>query len=258
MGEQVLQVAMNNELKGQPPVVHPAFSVQMRSTCHLVISYLLPIQIVVKSAGDPRMSFDQLRSLAVGRFGGQVEVIPPEDLTFGRLIGRGGYGKVFHAVWHQAGGDTDVAVKTIKASHESVDIFFDEIRRVMAAAASPFFCHLLGVSLRKGYPALVLELFETDLHKLVELRYKKEGMRPDQAARIALQVARGLEFLHSQEAKLVHQDIKPGNILVSRDLQRFVISDLGLSVALTSSLNNVRSGQVKGGTAYYMASPQKV
>jgi serine/threonine protein kinase len=63
-------------------------------------------------------------------------------------------------------------------------------------------------------PVLVLEHLDTDLRKIfrtgeVKISYKN-------ARNILFNLLQGLDYLHSQG--ILHKDIKPGNILISKDL----------------------------------------
>lgn len=63
-------------------------------------------------------------------------------------------------------------------------------------------------------------------------------------------VASGLAYLHSRE--VVHQDIKPDNILID-DLGNYVITDFGISTRARSTLRkSVVGGSASGGTTAYM------
>ena len=62
-------------------------------------------------------------------------------------------------------------------------------------------------------------------------------------------VASGLAYLHAQEPPVIHQDIKPDNILMDSS-DSFVITDFGISAKVRNTLQAVDS---KAGTMAYMA-----
>lgn len=66
-------------------------------------------------------------------------------------------------------------------------------------------------------------------------------------------VAAGLSFLHSKEPPIIHQDIKPDNILCNAEGQYF-ISDFGISTRIRSTLRRSLANAGKSaGTLCYMA-----
>lgn len=71
-----------------------------------------------------------------------------------------------------------------------------------------------------------------------------------EAWKIMEQVASGLAYLH--ERKIVHQDIKPDNILVDANLD-YVITDFGISLKAQSTLRKSVRMQANSGTMAYMA-----
>ncbi|MDH3590963.1 MAG: serine/threonine protein kinase, partial [Planctomycetota bacterium] len=77
----------------------------------------------------------------------------------------------------------------------------------------------------------------------------KDSMR--EAARLAMQAARGLAHAHDQG--VIHRDVKPGNLLVARD-GRVVVSDFGLA-RLTDSVSLTSTDAIVG-TPKYMAPEQ--
>ena len=62
-------------------------------------------------------------------------------------------------------------------------------------------------------------------------------------------VASGLAYLHAQEPPVIHQDIKPDNVLMDSS-DSFVITDFGISAKVRNTLQSVDS---KAGTMAYMA-----
>ena len=65
--------------------------------------------------------------------------------------------------------------------------------------------------------------------------------------RYALQILQGLKALHDR--KIIHRDIKPGNVFVSEDLQTIKIGDLNVS----KILRNKSMTATVVGTPYYLA-----
>src|SRR5690348_11441082 len=70
--------------------------------------------------------------------------------------------------------------------------------------------------------------------------------------KIALQVARALEYIHTQ--KIVHRDIKPENVHITT---AGVVKLMDFGIAKTEGLSMTRAGYVLG-TPYYMAPEQVV
>jgi eukaryotic-like serine/threonine-protein kinase len=100
----------------------------------------------------------------------------------------------------------------------------------------------------KQHPFMVMEFLRGE-----DLRHAIKGGRTGDIRsklRIALQVARALEYIHSQ--KIVHRDIKPENIHVNG---AGVVKLMDFGIAKTEGLAMTRAGFVLG-TPYYMAPEQ--
>jgi serine/threonine-protein kinase len=100
----------------------------------------------------------------------------------------------------------------------------------------------------KQHPFMVMEFLRGE-----DLRHAiKNGHTGDlrNRLRLALQVARALEYIHSQ--KIVHRDIKPENVHVTT---AGVVKLMDFGIAKTEGLAMTRAGYVLG-TPYYMAPEQ--
>lgn len=179
-------------------------------------------------------------SRGIGRVGGYV-------LT--RFLGRGGMGVVF-AGWEEP-LDRPVAVKFLKPSLAAEAAFRERFTRESRAAAAvihPNVVTILAVIDVHGLPALVMERVEgTSLEMLTGRDSGESRLTVSRIAEIGRQVAAGLHAAHT--AGLLHQDVKPGNILVATDGITVKLVDFGLACSLTEA----RAADELAGTPGYVS-----
>jgi hypothetical protein len=96
----------------------------------------------------------------------------------------------------------------------------------------------------EGQPCIVMQLIEST--PLSELLREHGPLSPAAAARIGAEVASALAAAHT--LKIVHRDVKPGNILIAGD-GAALISDFGISHALGDA-SLTATGMVHGTPAY--------
>jgi serine/threonine protein kinase len=109
--------------------------------------------------------------------------------------------------------------------------------------------HRVG-SLPDGTPYLVMEFVDG---RTLEDVLQAGGSRPEEEARrILVRVARALQAAHDKG--VIHRDVRPGNILTSKDGQRVVLSDFGLAGILETGGEAVtrltRAGEILGQVRY--------
>lgn len=141
-----------------------------------------------------------------------------------RLLARGGFAEVWEA--DQVSLGRRVAVKVLRrellGQPQMVQLFNQEAR-VLARLNHPNVVQVIDRGTSPQGPYFVMEYIEGET--LQELLTKRQLSR-DRAMTIMLQAARGLAYAHRN--KVIHRDVKPANILVSRNGQ-VKISDFGIA-----------------------------
>lgn len=194
----------------------------------------------------------QLNQILQGK--GDGLVLGPYRLL--ERIGEGAMGQVYKA-WNPK-LEQLVAIKMIHKEHLASKKAMDRFRREMETAGQlehPNIVRLRDADEFDSRPFMVMNFIDgTDLSRLV----KQDGPLPIwQAAEYARQTALGIQ--HAFERGVVHRDIKPGNLLVTRDANPVVkISDFGLARFETERESANRLTQIGSvlGTVDYIAPEQ--
>ncbi|KAE8795590.1 receptor protein kinase TMK1-like [Hordeum vulgare] len=176
-----------------------------------------PRDIHVVEAGNMVISIQVLRNVT-------------NNFSQENILGRGGFGTVYKGELHDG---TKIAVKRMESGvmgNKGLNEFKSEIS-VLTKVRHRNLVSLLGYCLDGNERILVYEympqgpvsqhLFEWKEHNLQPLEWKRR-------LSIALDVARGVEYLHSlAQQTFIHRDLKPSNILLGDDMKAKV-ADFGL------------------------------
>lgn len=158
-------------------------------------------------------------------------------------IGTGGMSDVYKAKDHKL--NRHVAVKVLKQEFSENTNFVSKFRVEAQAAASlmhPNIVNVYDVGEENGVYYIVMELVEgITLKKYIE---KKARLSYKEAVSIAIQACMGIEAAHKNH--IIHRDIKPQNIIISKD-GKVKVTDFGIAKAATS---NTITSNVMGSVHY--------
>ncbi len=158
-------------------------------------------------------------------------------------IGSGGMADVYKAKCHKL--NRYVAVKVLKQEFSENANFVSKFRIEAQAAAGLAHSNIVNVydvGEEKGVHYIVMELVEgITLKKYIE---KKARLSYKEAVSIAIQVSMGIGAAHNNH--IIHRDIKPQNIIISRE-GRVKVTDFGIAKAASS---NTITSNVMGSVHY--------
>ncbi|XP_075637700.1 G-type lectin S-receptor-like serine/threonine-protein kinase LECRK1 [Castanea sativa] len=163
-------------------------------------------------------------------------------------LGKGSFGTVYKGALYK--GKKLVAVKRLEKLVEEGESEFRAEMRAIGRTHHKNLVQLLGYCAEGSKRLLVYEYMSNG--SLADVLFKAIR-RPDwdERVRIALDVARGILYLHEEcKAPIIHCDIKPSNILMD-DFWTAKISDFGLAKSLMP--DQTRTFTMVRGTRGYLA-----
>lgn len=178
----------------------------------------------------------------------------PSTLVAGRyrlvkLLGSGGMGNVWQA-WDER-LQRSVALKMLRtqpvpsaAEHEMATKRAMREARITAGLHHPHAVTVFDVVEHEGQPCIVMQLIDST--PLSVLLREHGTFTPRQTAEVGAQVGSALAAAH--KLRIVHRDVKPGNILITDDGSA-MISDFGISHALGDATITA-TGMMHGTPAY--------
>ncbi|MCO5550760.1 hypothetical protein L7F22_004251 [Adiantum nelumboides] len=228
-----------------------------------------------------------IRMLTQKRFLQDVSKLPPrftykelEAATnnFSRRLGKGGFGSVYEGVINTPTGTAKVAVKRLDQAGPSALFTMDgQFKAEVATIGSVSHMNLVTLKgfcmennarllvfefMPKGSldrwlytqePRLEVSSFSTSGSKKGEVCVAEPAIKLldwEKRCRIALDTAKGLDYLHHQAAEhIVHCDVKPANILLNEDFHAKV-GDFGLAKLIGNDSQSFAMTTLKGTRGY--------
>ncbi|MCL7051475.1 hypothetical protein MKW94_009223 [Papaver nudicaule] len=147
-----------------------------------------------------------------------------EDLTFGEQVGRGSCATVYQGRWY----GSDVAVKVF-SEFEFSDELLSSFRReviLMKRLRHPNVLLFMGAVTSPQHLCIVTEFLPRG--SLFQLLRRKTPLSWKRRVLMALDIARGMNYLHHCKPPIVHRDLKSSNLLVDKKWT-VKVGDFGLS-----------------------------
>lgn len=169
------------------------------------------------------------------------------------LIGRGAFSEVWRVT--DTYTNTVMALKIFTSNSDIDEDGLEMLKREFSLMIDADHQNLLrpmffGVSSESKLPYLILPYCEGGNIKKMMGR-----MTEPEAWKLIRDTASALAYLHALNPPIIHQDIKPANILIGND-GFYKLSDFGVSIQARSTLSNTNysdSIYISAGTTSYMA-----
>ena len=163
-------------------------------------------------------------------------------------VGSGGMSDVYKALCHKL--NRYVAIKVLKTEFSEDKNFVSKFKIEAQSAAGlshPNIVNVYDVGEDNGLHYIVMELIEgITLKKYIE---RKGKLAFKEAVSISIQVAQGIEAAHNNH--IIHRDIKPQNIIISKE-GKVKVTDFG--IARAASTNTISSNAM--GSVHYIPPEQ--
>jgi len=162
------------------------------------------------------------------------------------LIGQGGFARVYKA-WDRR-LDRIVAIKVIRPDLVETELFWESFRNEAIALAKlrhPGIVPIYDIRERGGLIYYIMPFVEGTT---LEARLERTRLPPFESRRILSELTDALAAAH--RAKMVHLDIKPANVFLEGDVQKVLLMDFGIAMALSEQIEDATGGPVIGTPAY--------
>src|SRR5580692_6941856 len=174
------------------------------------------------------------------------------------VVGRGGMAEVYRA--RDLRLDRTVAIKTLRTDLARDQTFQARFRREAQSAASLNNPSIVAVydtgedlDVSSGAPVPFIVMEYVDGRTVRDLLIEGHRLLPERTLEITSGVLRALEYSH--QAGIVHRDIKPGNVMVTRNGD-IKVMDFGIARAMSDAQSTMTQTAQVIGTAQYLSPEQ--
>ena len=219
----------------------------------LLICYLRRRKRKIGSVENPRNGKEVVKNIGGLNVVISIEVLRQVTNNFSEdnILGRGGFGVIYKG---ELSDGTKIAVKRMKSGtvrSKGMKQFQAEVE-VLTKVRHRRLVALLGYCINDNERLLVFEYMPQGTLTQHLFHCGESGYSPltwKQRITIALDVGRGVEYLHSlAQQSFIHRDLKPSNILLGNDM-RAKVADFGLVKNVTDGKYSVET-QLAGTIGY--------
>lgn len=151
--------------------------------------------------------------------------IPYDELELDKKIGRGSFGEVYKCHWR----GTTIAVKVLtdQAMNEETMAEFKTEVNMMNKVRHPNVVLLMGICSTAPHLSIITEyLPRGSMYRL--LHHTQVSLEFRRRLKMAIDISKGMAYLHSATPTIVHRDLKSPNLLVDENFT-VKICDFGLA-----------------------------
>lgn len=191
------------------------------------------------------------------------------NLTLDKRLGKGGMGEVWRAVDPTRGDASNPGYVALKFVPREIQDSEREMRRVVEtfravqALQHPNICPVYALQEISPFGQVLIMKY-VDGMNLMQYRdayFKKHGEFPlKEVVRVLTPIAAALDYAHHPEKihvgvkGVIHRDVKPENILISRNGREIQLVDFGLAAQVRLSMSRVSNIEMDSvGTRSYMS-----
>ncbi|KAI8485541.1 hypothetical protein Bbelb_367350 [Branchiostoma belcheri] len=204
-----------------------------------------PSNLLYESGAGPGASEGRRqRQTGIGRAARGIEIdrkefsIEKDEYGDNKRLGKGSFGTVYLAKWQ----GTHVAVKEFDEEDQTYESFFREMEH-LRELRHPHIVQLLGICWQPNSRSYLLMTYVdgVDLGTIL-FRPSRSPVPNTMAVRgqIARDLCSAVSYLHDKH-DLVHQDIKPGNVLIAKATLHTYLCDLGVAKLKTAAISSTLS-----------------
>ncbi|HEX3750042.1 MAG TPA: protein kinase, partial [Streptosporangiaceae bacterium] len=174
------------------------------------------------------------------------------------VVGRGGMAEVYRA--HDIRLDRTVAIKTLRTDLARDQTFQARFRREAQSAASLNHPSIVAVydtgedeDMATGIPVPYIVMEYVDGRTVRDLLQSDHRLLPERSLEIIDGILGALDYSH--QSGIVHRDIKPGNVMVTRNGD-IKVMDFGIARAMSDNQATMTQTAQVIGTAQYLSPEQ--